>query len=167
MCQTTRSRRRNSAPAASGEVRPVLTWRNLKHRTLKPASGAHRPVQCRIAYLSAHESGGHRTCPVPHKERLVTPRRALLTRARGLTSGQFLFWPAQPCSSLVTEIRCRRGSCSPPRPWLFSSPQISPRTSLRLPGVQELSPRVEIGFKGGFPVRCPQGVRWYVSNRVD
>jgi len=46
--------------------RPVLTWRDLKHRTLKPASGAHRPVQCSFSTLSAHESGGHRTRPVPH-----------------------------------------------------------------------------------------------------
>ena len=65
-------------------VEKVLAWHDLKHRTLKPASGAHRPVQCRIADLSAHESGGHRTRPVPHKERPVTPRRAHKARAQGL-----------------------------------------------------------------------------------
>ena len=38
--QTALTGRRNSIPVASGEVRPVLTRRHLKHRTLKPASGA-------------------------------------------------------------------------------------------------------------------------------
>ena len=85
MCQTALTGRRNSVPTASGEVRPVLTWHDLKHRTLKPASGGRRPVRCNFAYLSAHESGGHRTRPVPHKERPVTPRTAHITRAQGIS----------------------------------------------------------------------------------
>ena len=92
MCQTALTGRRHSVPAASGEERPVLTWRALKHRTLKPASGAHRPVRCRFAYLSAHESGGHRTRPVPHKERPVTPRAAHKSRAWTFSWGVFSFF---------------------------------------------------------------------------
>ena len=76
--------------------RPVLTWRVLKHRTLKPASGARRPVQCRIANLSAHESGGHRTRPMLHKERPVTPRRAHIARAQGLSAAVFSSSSSRP-----------------------------------------------------------------------
>ena len=95
MCQTALTGRRNSVPAASGEERPVLTWRDLKHRTLKPASGGHRPVQCRFATFSTHESGGHRTRPVPHKERPVTPRRAHKARAQGHLVEVFsIFFPS-------------------------------------------------------------------------
>jgi len=94
--QTALNGRRNSIPVASGAVRPVLTRRHLKHRTLKPASGAHRPVQNQFANLSAHESGGHRTRPVQHKERPVTPRRALITRAQGPSGMVFSFVPATP-----------------------------------------------------------------------
>ena len=90
MRQTALTGRRNSIPVAFGVVRPVPTWRDLKHRTLKPASGAHRPVQCHFADLSAHESGGHRTRPVPHYERPVTPRRALKARAQGIRAAVFL-----------------------------------------------------------------------------
>jgi hypothetical protein len=111
--QTALTGRRNSIPVASGEVRPVLTRRHLKHRTLKPASGAHRPVRCQNANLSAHESGGHRTRPVQHKERPVTPRRADITRAQGfLAAGSFplrsLAAPASsPCPSAAAAVDSR------------------------------------------------------------
>ena len=105
MCQIARTGRRNSVPAASGEVRPVLTLCDLKHRTLKPASGAHRPVQRQFTDLSAHESGGHRTRPVPHKERPVTPWRAHKARAQGLRAADLSFLrrhhPSRPCPSSV------------------------------------------------------------------
>jgi hypothetical protein len=113
VCQIARTGRRNSVPAASGVVRPVLTWCDLKHRTLKPASGAHRPVQNQNANLSAHESGGHRTRPVQHKERPVTPRRADITRAQGfLAAGSFplrsLAAPASsPCPSAAAAVDSR------------------------------------------------------------
>ena len=105
MCQTALTGRWNSVPSASGVVRPVLTLRDLKHRTLKPASGAHRPVQCQFANLSAHESGGHRTRPVPHKERPVTPRRAHKARAQGVRAADLSFLrrhrPSRPCPNSV------------------------------------------------------------------
>ena len=98
-CQTALTGRRNSVPAASGEERPVLPWHDLKHRTLKPASGAHRPVQCRFATFSAHESGGRRTRPVPHKERPVTPRRADIARALALSVVVFFFFLFQSAAA--------------------------------------------------------------------
>jgi hypothetical protein len=101
--QTALTGRRNSIPVASGEVRPVLTRRHLKHRTLKPASGAHRPVRCQNANLSAHESGGHRTRPAPHKERPTNPRRAHKARAQRVSRAVFFllsrFSPSRPCPS--------------------------------------------------------------------
>jgi len=109
VCQNTLTGRRNSVPAVSGAVRPVLTWRDLKHRTLKPASSAHRPVRCRIANLSAHESGGHRTRPVLHKERPVTPRRAHIDRALGLYAAGFF-------SSSSNLRSCPSPSSPPPCP---------------------------------------------------
>ena len=76
-------------------------WCDLKHQTLRPASGAHRPVQCRFSDLSAHESGGHRTRLVPHKERPVTPRRAHKARAQGHLAAvlSFLFPSPEPRNS--------------------------------------------------------------------
>ena len=103
MCQIACTGRRNSVPAASGVMRPVLTRRYSKHRTLKPASGAHRPVQSQNANLSAHESGGHRTRPVQHKERPVTPQQADKARAQGFRGRFFSFLsrfsPSRPSPS--------------------------------------------------------------------
>jgi len=105
VCQTARTGRWNSIPVASGAVRPVLTRHHPKHQTLKPASGAHRPVQCQNANLSAHGSGGHRTRPVQHKERPVTPRRADKAHAQGLSAA---------VSSLPSPISRRARALTPP-----------------------------------------------------
>ena len=132
MCQTALAGRRNSVPAASSEERLVLTCRDLKHRTLKPASGAHHPVRCSFASFSAHESGGHRTRPVPHKERPVTPRRAHKARAQGVSWPLFLFLSrSRPSRALLLRalapppLSVRRS----PAPLKFSPRQICPRSS--------------------------------------
>ena len=65
----------------------------LGHRTLRKASGGHRPVIGSSAELSVFKSGGHRTRPVPHKERPVTPRTAHITHASGVWLGSFFFFP--------------------------------------------------------------------------
>jgi len=65
--------------------------RALGHRTLRPVSGGHRLVVCRFENLSALKAGGHRTRPVPHKERPVTLNQAHITRTQGvLRVGSFL-----------------------------------------------------------------------------
>ena len=147
--QTALTGRRNSIPVASGVVRPVLTWRHPKHRTLKPASGAHRPVRNQNANLSAHESGGHRTRPVQHKERPVTPRRAVKARTQGSRAAVLSFLrrlqPSRPCPSALE---------SPPPPFvrripvpLESSrrPDLRGRTSLLSPYAEHSSlPRVRV-----------------------
>ena len=125
MCQTALTGRRNSVSVASGEERPVLTWRDLKHRTLKPASGAHRPVRCQNISFSAHESGGHRTRSVPHKKRPVTPRWAHKARAQGVSWLVFLFLSrSRPSRALLLR------ALAPP-PSVRRSPAtsaVSPRT---------------------------------------
>ena len=112
--------------------RPVLTRRNSKHRTLKPASGAHRPVQNQNANLSAHESGGHRTRPVPHKVRPVTPRRAHKARAQGLRAAGFsLFFlrsrRAVPAPCPVSSSRRRRQRARSRHHWFPPGAQIRAR----------------------------------------
>ena len=161
MCQTALTGRRNSIPAASGAVRPVLTWRDLKHRTLKPASGAHHPVQCRFAIFSAHESGGHRTRPVPNKERPVHPRRALKACAQGLRMVVFLSSadfaqaaralvrrsppPPSSSSNLRGSRSSPRGQISPPASFLLSS-----RLRSNLAGIQGFGTlRKVLAFSGG------------------
>ena len=105
--------------------RPVWCVRcDLKHRTLRPASGAHRPVQCRFSDLSAHESGGHRTRPVPHKERPVTPRWADIARAQGLSAVVFSHLPHHTRALAAVIRRGLRSSSNPRRPQLSSSRQI-------------------------------------------
>jgi len=147
VCQTALTGRRNSVPAASGVVRPVLTWRDLKHRTLKPASSAHRPVQCRFAIFSAHESGGHRTRPVPHKERPVTPWRAHKARAQGLSRTVSLsISQSRPSQAL------RRRALAP-----------SPSFMRRSPAVLEPSPR-QIR-PGSFPL--PPLLAWIQSREIS
>jgi len=111
VCRIALTGHRNSVPAASGEVCPVLTRRAQGHRTLRPASDGHRPVVRRFENLSAYESGGHRTRPVPHKERPVTPRRAHITRAREFSSRQFLFF-----SHTADSPPCPSSPKSPPPP---------------------------------------------------
>ena len=84
MCETALTGRRNSVPAASGEVRPVLTRRNPKHRPLKPASGAHRPVQCRAARALT------RRIPPPSSG-FINPRRPRAFPAPDLPPNLLLF----------------------------------------------------------------------------
>jgi len=170
VCQTALTGRRNSVPVASGAVRPVLSRRDLKHRTLKPASGAHRPVRCSFANLSAYESSGHRTRPVPHKERPVTPRRAHKARAQGLRAAVLSFLrrhhPSRPCPSSVetaTAIDPRRirGALGLlPRQFC---PRSSPLFYLRV--VLQIPQR----FKGvgEFSELCPQGARAFVSMNFE
>ena len=64
--------------------RPVMcvrcsARRALGHRTLRPASGDHRPVVCRFENFFVFAFSAHRTRPVPHKERPVTLRSADIT----------------------------------------------------------------------------------------
>ena len=109
MCQIALTGHRNSVPVASGEVRPVLTRRALGHRTLRPASGGHHPVVRKFENLSAHESSGHRTRPVPHKERPVTPFWADITRAQALLAGRSFSLPRlQPTRARALGRRERR-----------------------------------------------------------
>ena len=136
MCQTALTGCRNSVLAASGEVRPVLTRCALGHRTLRPASGGHRSVVRSFEYLSAHESGGHRTRPVPHNVRPVIPIQAHITRAQGLASGQFFFdsplCRLRPCPRPLAESATAIRSAKPDVLGAFS-PRQTRSGSLPLP----------------------------------
>ena len=162
MCQTALTRRRNSIPTASGDVCPVLTMRALGHRTLKPASGGHRPVRCQFENLSAHESDGNRTRPVPLYVRPVTPQTAHITRPPGQI-GQFplsprIFRPPHPSPNSLNP--------PPPSDWqapasseLFPAPD--PSRASPSPSSSRVDP-ISRGFKdlGESFDPCPRGVRF-------
>ena len=74
----------------------------LGHRTLRPASGGHRPMIRSSAELSVFKSVGHRTRLVPHKERPVTPRTTHIICTPEVWLGSFFSSP-RPRRALDTE----------------------------------------------------------------
>ena len=132
----------------------------LGHRMLRPASDGHRPVVCRFENLSAHESGGHRTRLVPHKERPVTPRQVHIT-PRSASVSAVLLSPsdfAQPAAHPRALAACK----SPPPvkrffPVDFSSPRLElfPRRPPFLSSRQDPSSLEVSRFWGETELPCP------------
>jgi len=95
----------------------------------------------------------------------VTPRRALITRARGgITAGFFLPPRLSPTSAqaLVAQSRRHRRDLPQAIPWTSPSRQIRPRFT-PLPSPRELiQSHRELGLSGELLEPCPQSARCFV-----